>query len=217
MGSSPVSRKIKSTQVFKKIENDNLVLKIFSYLHPHEIILIKLVNSYSNLLISDSLIWFAIINPNTSFKRLIKYDEKSKKIKIFYPSIGKRISYPILNLKLQIEKSSKFKIIIPIESLLFETSQHRLFFLGGKSFTNKKIVAKADFYEYKENSMICIEKSRMTYPRFNFKIVIFQDEIYSLGGEDNSFLTVSEKYLLSEDIWVSKACLPIPIKNGSTI
>jgi len=191
-----------SKAYFPKLHSPKLLINILDCLYPHEIIAIQYTNTFIYDFLADDMIWMRLTTNNK--RMLIGYSDK---INLFYPES----EFPVVRMPLKSVES------LPLEFTPVESLEHKIFLMGGYhnlGAGHKQPVA--DVYEFLERKARVERKERLTEARYNFCWVARQNEIYILGGEDgNDHILYCERYIISDNMWISISFLLTPIVNGT--
>ena len=200
--------RIYSQKFFPKLHDEQLTLKVFEFLLPHELYKISFLNSYIYQFINDPLVWTKL--STHPYPRLHCLNESKETITFYYPLHKPNIKQlPLLSIK---------RFQYPSLAITVETNDHRVFMFGGQLYYQGKYITAANSYEYLERKCRMIERPRMTFPRVKMQSSILLAEIYILGGEDDGKqLTYVESYSLETNEWCPKAEMPNSIQHGIVV
>eukprot|EP01022_Parablepharisma_sp_SALTPOND_P024096 TRINITY_DN52_c4_g1_i1.p3 TRINITY_DN52_c4_g1~~TRINITY_DN52_c4_g1_i1.p3 ORF type:complete len:450 (-),score=27.93 TRINITY_DN52_c4_g1_i1:9935-11284(-) len=209
MGKSPSKRsqslveppKRPSKAFFPQIHSLKVLINILDCLYPHEIISLQYTNTFIYEFLTDDMIWMRLTTNN---KRLHLFSPD--KLLLFYPGT----EFPMIKMPIKMAPA------LPLEPCSVESLEHKFFLIGGYTLTEGKRMPSGDVYEYLERKARIVKKERITEARFNCHAVARQNEIFVMGGENGKeHLSYCEKYIISDNIWISIAFLLTPIVAGT--
>jgi len=146
------------------------------------------------------MIWMRLLANN---KRL--YIFQASALVFLYPGV----ELPMVKMPI------RSNIKLPQGFILIESLEHSVFSIGGYILVEEKKQPVAHVYEYIERKGRLEPRERMTEERFNCYAVAKQNEIYVFGGENaEKRLLHSEKYVISDNAWISITFLLKPIIKG---
>ena len=195
----PKSRRLAKT-FFPKVQSPKILINILDCLYPHEIIALQYSNTYIFEFLSDDMIWMRLIATN---KRM--YLCTPSHVIFFYPEAEN----PMIKMPL--------KTATPLsrQYTSVESIEHKIYFVGGYNEVEDKRIPTGDVYEFLERKARVIKRERMTEERYNCHTAIRQNEIFVMGGENGKeSLLNCEKYIISDNIWISISFLISPIRKG---